>query len=80
MVPQNFPPAPPPQHSYQLSPKTQIKNAKDAATVAVAAFDSRDGFDVVFECTGAESAIQMSVFVSNLNCSSFSLSRQPFTQ
>ena len=42
----------------------RIKNAKDAATVVVAAFDSRDGFDVVFECTGAESASQMSVFVS----------------
>jgi len=31
---------------------------------ALSAFGSPEGFDIVFECTGAESAIQMSVFVS----------------
>ena len=42
----------------------QIKRSKDAAAAALAAFDSKDGFDVVFECTGAESPIQMCIFVS----------------
>jgi L-iditol 2-dehydrogenase len=42
----------------------QIKRSKHAAIAALAAFDSRDGFDVVFECTGAESPIQMCIFVS----------------
>ena len=42
----------------------QIRRSKDAATAALAAFGSRDGFDVVFECTGAESPIQMCIFVS----------------
>ena len=42
----------------------QIRRAKDSATAVLTAFDARDGFDIVFECTGAETAIQMSVFVS----------------
>ena len=42
----------------------QIKRSKDAAAAALLAFDSKDGFDVVFECTGAESPIQMCIFVS----------------
>ena len=42
----------------------QIKRSKDAAAAALATFDSKDGFDVVFECTGAESPIQMCIFVS----------------
>ena len=51
----------------------QIKRAKDSATAALAAFDAKDGFDVVFECTGAESAIQMSVFVRISSSSSLPL-------
>jgi len=31
---------------------------------ALAAFGAPEGFDIVFECTGAESAIQMSVFAA----------------
>ena len=42
----------------------QIKRSKDAATAALTAFDSKDGFDIVFECTGAEGPIQMCIFVS----------------
>lgn len=44
----------------------QIKRSKDAATAALASFGSKDGFDVVFECTGAEGPIQMCIFVSIL--------------
>ena len=55
----------------------QIKRSKDAATAALAAFDSKDGFDVVFECTGAESPIQMCIFVSILR--SIILSSVPST-
>jgi len=42
----------------------QIKRSKDAAAAALAAFDSKDGFDVVFECTGAEGPIQMCIFTA----------------
>jgi L-iditol 2-dehydrogenase len=42
----------------------QIKRSRDAAIAALMAFDSKDGFDVVFECTGAENPIQMCIFVS----------------
>jgi L-iditol 2-dehydrogenase len=34
---------------------------------ALSAFGAPEGFDIVFECTGAESAIQMSIFVSLLH-------------
>jgi len=40
----------------------QLKKAKEGSAAALAAFGSSEGYDVVFECTGAESAIQMSVF------------------
>jgi L-iditol 2-dehydrogenase len=40
----------------------QLKKAKESSAAALAAFDSTEGYDVVFECTGAESAIQMSIF------------------
>lgn len=42
----------------------QLKRAKDNAQVALAEFGATAGFDVVFECTGAEPVIQMSVHVS----------------
>lgn len=51
-----FPPADRPQ-----TPEEQLRRAKDNALTALAAFGKEDGFDVVFECSGAESSIQMSV-------------------
>ena len=48
-------------------PKTtdeQIRRARENASAALSAFGLTDGFDVIFECTGAEPCIQMSVFVS----------------
>ncbi|KAJ7104454.1 GroES-like protein [Mycena belliarum] len=38
-----------------------LRRAKDAAASALAKFGAPDGFDVVFECTGAEPCVQMSV-------------------
>jgi L-iditol 2-dehydrogenase len=59
-------PSPTPTPPLPTFSEEQIKRSKDAAAATLAAFDSKHGFDVVFECTGAESAIQMSIFVSNL--------------
>ena len=42
----------------------QIRRMKDTMSGILTEFDQKDGFDLVYECTGAESAIQMSVFVS----------------
>ncbi|KAG6819946.1 hypothetical protein H0H93_007152 [Arthromyces matolae] len=39
----------------------QLRRAKENSQAALAAFDDPAGFDVVFECTGAEPVIQMSV-------------------
>ncbi|EPT02143.1 hypothetical protein FOMPIDRAFT_1144069 [Fomitopsis schrenkii] len=39
----------------------QLRRAKDTVAAALSKFDQPDGFDVVFECTGAEPCIQMSV-------------------
>ena len=39
----------------------QLRRAKENIAAALAAFDMPDGFDVVFECTGAEPCIQMSI-------------------
>ncbi len=39
----------------------QIRRAKDTISAALAEFDQPEGFDVVFECTGAEPCIQMSI-------------------
>lgn len=49
-------------------PKTseeQLRAARENASRALAAFQVPDGFDIVFECTGAEPCIQMSIHVSN---------------
>lgn len=58
---------------FVLSPSDQKKTSeeqlrivKDTTQIALSQFGESDGFDVVFECTGAESAIQMSVHVSVL--------------
>ncbi|KAI0754230.1 GroES-like protein [Daedaleopsis nitida] len=39
----------------------QLRRAKDTISVALTEFNMPDGFDVVFECTGAEPCIQMSI-------------------
>lgn len=51
-----FPPADKPKTTEE-----QLRRAKDNATLALTAFGKEDGFDVVFECSGAEPCIQMSV-------------------
>ncbi|KAI0628524.1 GroES-like protein [Trametes polyzona] len=39
----------------------QLRRAKDTISAALAEFNMPDGFDLVFECTGAEPCIQMSI-------------------
>ncbi|OCH85834.1 GroES-like protein [Obba rivulosa] len=39
----------------------QLRRARENVQAALAEFGQQDGFDVVFECTGAEPCIQMSV-------------------
>ncbi|KAF9009969.1 chaperonin 10-like protein [Cyathus striatus] len=39
----------------------QLRRAKETASTALDAFGQKEGFDVVFECTGAEACIQMSI-------------------
>ncbi|KAJ6595570.1 chaperonin 10-like protein [Mycena vulgaris] len=39
----------------------QLRRAKESVQAALLKFDEPDGFDVVFECTGAEPCIQMSI-------------------
>lgn len=46
------------------APEDQLRQAKELAQQALSHFGEKQGFDVVFECTGAESAIQMSINVS----------------
>lgn len=43
----------------------QLRRTKETMQIALSEFKAPDGFDVVFECTGAEAAIQMSVHVSS---------------
>lgn len=43
----------------------QLRRAKDNASATLSKFNEPDGFDVVFECTGAEPCIQMSIHVSS---------------
>jgi len=38
-----------------------LRRAKENAQLALSEFDAPSGFDVIFECTGAEPVIQMSV-------------------
>ncbi|KAJ8082874.1 hypothetical protein PM082_008731 [Marasmius tenuissimus] len=42
-------------------PSAALKRAKDNSRIALEKFSESDGFDVVYECTGAESCIQMAV-------------------
>lgn len=39
----------------------QLRRAKDNVSTALSKFNEPEGFDVVFECTGAEPCIQMSI-------------------
>lgn len=50
-------------------PKTseeQLRTARENVSKALATFQVPDGFDIVFECTGAEPCIQMSIHVSSM--------------
>ncbi|KAL0577201.1 hypothetical protein V5O48_004799 [Marasmius crinis-equi] len=42
-------------------PSAALKRAKENSLAALEKFSETDGFDVVYECTGAESCIQMAV-------------------
>ena len=58
-------PSPPSAHSHsqpQATHEAQLKHAKDLASTVLSRFSAPEGFNVVFECTGAENCIQMSVF------------------
>jgi hypothetical protein len=44
-------------------PEEQLRRAKENADRILEAFGEDNGFDVVFECTGAESCIQMVIHV-----------------
>ena len=51
-------------------PKTseeQLRTARENVSQALATFQVPDGFDIVFECTGAELCIQMSIYVSAID-------------
>jgi L-iditol 2-dehydrogenase len=48
------------------SPEEQLARAKENASSMLSNFNEPDGFDVVFECTGAETCIQMVIHVSLL--------------
>jgi L-iditol 2-dehydrogenase len=50
----------------------QLRRAKENIQIALSEFGEPDGFDLVFECTGAEQCIQMSVHVSSLRPPLFS--------
>jgi len=54
-----FPPTDKPRTAEE-----QLRKAKENASMALSAFGKDDGFDIVFECSGAELCIQMSVYVS----------------
>ena len=41
----------------------QLRRAKENMQIALTKFGEEDGFDVVYECTGAESCIQMAIHV-----------------
>ena len=47
------------------SPEEQLRRARENADRTLEAFGEDNGFDVVFECTGAESCIQMAIHVRN---------------
>ena len=54
---------PPSQHPH-VFPEEQLRHAKENAAAALTHFSASEGFDVVFECTGSEPAIQTSIFTA----------------
>ncbi|KAJ7064955.1 GroES-like protein [Mycena amicta] len=48
------------------TPDDALRCAKDSIQTALNKFEAADGFDVVFECTGAEPCIQMSVHAATV--------------
>lgn len=46
------------------SSEEALRRAKETGATVLKAFGEEDGFDVIFECTGAEPCIQMSIHVS----------------
>lgn len=50
-----------PMGDRSKSPEEQLKAAKDTILSVVTGFGEPDGFDVVYECTGAAPCIQMSI-------------------
>jgi len=50
-----------PRTELAKSPEDQLRQAKELAQQVLSHFKEPNGFDVVFECTGAETAIQMSI-------------------
>jgi len=45
------------------SPEEQLRRERENADCLLEVFGEDDGFDVVFECTGAEPCIQMAIHV-----------------
>ncbi len=45
------------------TPEEQLRKAKENADLLLEVFGEENGFDVVFECTGAEPCIQMAIHV-----------------
>lgn len=45
------------------TPEEGLKQAKEKIASALSQFSEEEGFDVIFECTGAEPCIQMSIHV-----------------
>ena len=53
------------------TPEEQLVRAKESGERILEAFQQNDGFDCIFECTGAEPCIQMAIHVGffPLQCS-----------
>lgn len=58
-----LPPPTPADKERDAKDKDPMRRVRDNVNAALSTFDLPDGFDVVFECTGVETCIQMSVFV-----------------
>ena len=56
-------------HQSQMADEL-LRRAQEGAMAALAAFGAPKGFDIVFECTSAKSAVQMGIFVSLVALSS----------
>ena len=52
-----------PANPKAKSPEEQLRKAKENADLLLDVFGEENGFDVVFECTGAEPCIQMAIHV-----------------